>query len=123
MVDIISCGTPANYGFRQTSKRLEFDVGTDNCENRNDSFIKLIFEVENMGSNEYAFIDGVLISFINRAQLKQKNGADIEDLEQVNRKVLSDVIQTSHPANLKFHHDSWKNNVVEDDPDVARCCC
>ena len=58
------------------------------------------------------------ISFINRAQLKQTGGADIEDLEQVNRKVLSDVIQTSSPEDHKFHFDSWKNNLVEDDPDA-----
>ena len=61
----ISCNTPANYGARQTSKNLEFKVGTDNVENHNDSYIKLNFEVENMGASEYAFIDGFLISYIN----------------------------------------------------------
>ena len=118
MVDVISCKTPANYGYNQTSKRLEFDVGTNNAENHNDSYVKLTFEVENMGASEYAFLDGHLISFFNRAQLKQKGGAEIEDLEQVNRKVLSDHIQTTSVENAKFHFDSWKHNLIEDDPDA-----
>ena len=41
------CDTPANYGYTQSSKRLEFQVGANNAENFNDSFIKLTFEVEN----------------------------------------------------------------------------
>ena len=48
LVNTIQCDTPANYGYRQSSKRLEFDVGTDNAENHNDSFIKIIFEVEGL---------------------------------------------------------------------------
>ena len=32
MVNVISCRTPANYGARQTSKNLEFEVGSDSVE-------------------------------------------------------------------------------------------
>ena len=66
MVNVISCRTPANDGARQTPKNLEFEVGTDNVENHNDSYVKLTFEVENMCASKYAFSDGFLISFINR---------------------------------------------------------
>ena len=40
MVNVVSCRTPANYGARQTSKNLEFEVGTDNVENHKDSYVK-----------------------------------------------------------------------------------
>ena len=61
-VNVVSCSTPLNYGAHQTSKNLEFEVGTDLVENHNGSYVKLTFEVENMGASEYAFIDGFLIS-------------------------------------------------------------
>src|SRR5690349_21721329 len=64
LVNVVSCDTPANYGYGQSSKRLEFQVGANNAENFNDSFIKLTFEVENLGSSEFAYIDGKLVSFL-----------------------------------------------------------
>ena len=117
LVNTIQCDTPANYGYRQSSKRLEFDVGTDNAENHNDSFIKIIFEVEGLSDDDFVFLDGKIVSFFNRVQLKQKNGARLEDLEQANRFFLSNDIQTSSPDNCKFHHDSWKHNLAQDDLD------
>ena len=118
LVNVISCDTPANYGYTQSSKRLEFQVGANNAENFNDSFIKLTFEVENLGTSEFAYIDGKLVSFFNRVQVKQHNGAELEDLEQANRFFLSNDIQTSSPENCKYQFDNWKNNLVEDDPDA-----
>ncbi len=116
IVNVISCDTPANYGYTQTSKRLEFQVGANNAENFNDSYIKLTFEVENLGTDAFCYIDGKLVSFFNRVQVKQHNGAELEDLEQANRFFLSNDIQTSSPENCSYNNDNWKNNLVEDDP-------
>ena len=44
MVNVIACRTPANYGFTQSSKTMEFEVNTGNVENHNDSFFKLVLQ-------------------------------------------------------------------------------
>jgi len=119
MVNVIACRTPANYGFTQSSKTMEFEVNTGNAENRNDSFFKLIFTVEGMSDGDPAFLDGKIVSFINKAQVKQKNGTVLEDLEQVNRYQLSNDIQTASPENCKYGLDNWKDNLVKKDSDTA----
>ena len=53
MLNVIACWTPANYGFTQSSKTMEFEVDTGNAENHNDSFCKLVFTVEGLSDGDH----------------------------------------------------------------------
>ena len=66
MLNVIACWTPANYGFTQSSKTMEFEVDTGNAENHNDSFCKLVFTVEGLSDGDPAFLDWKIVSFINK---------------------------------------------------------
>ena len=93
----------APYGYASPYNRvLEFKPSSDNAENHNDSFIKLKFTVAGLSADaKFALLDGAAVSFFSAGVLKQQNGTELENLQQLNRYRLSDLIQTCFPRKLQ----------------------